>query len=111
MSSVHPFQLNTSLVPRPPPFLFFGLHSVQYTLSASVYYTECKMKNKNRGGLGIRLTKLYMNKPIFCSSPIASNETAQTLIVEVLLLLTSKLPECATSQGVPSCSVIFSQVN
>ena len=40
-----------SLVPRPPPFSFFGLCS-----EAEVYYTERKPKNKNGGGLGTTLS-------------------------------------------------------
>ena len=35
-----------SLVPRPPPFLFFGLYSVEYTERKSMYHTERKLKNK-----------------------------------------------------------------
>ena len=44
-----------SLVPRPLLFSFFGLSSVEYT-EAEVYYTECKPKNENGGGLGMRLS-------------------------------------------------------
>ena len=41
---------SASLVPRPPPFLIFGLRFA--VSSASVYYTERKLKNKKRGRPG-----------------------------------------------------------
>ena len=55
------------LVPRPPPFSFFGLRSIIHgggrarktrfsRSSAAVYYTEHKPKNE---GLGTRLHKGY----------------------------------------------------
>ena len=50
----HTVPLST-LVPRPRLLLFFGL------CSASVYYTEHKPKNENRGGLGTRLAPIYLS--------------------------------------------------
>ena len=46
-------------VPRPSPFL---------ALFRFVYYSECKLKNKNGGGLGMRLTHNNIHDK-YCQEP------------------------------------------
>ena len=87
-----------SLVPRPPPFSFFGLRS------ASVYYTERKLKNENGGGLGTRLdTRMYSARTRNPRSYLAAKNS--------LFQMCHKLYSYAQTDtvGIRSCRLLFMQ--